>query len=572
MLINVDPCFGNLPMSSIYRNSACRYFVAVFCASALFWTAQAAFARPEVVKTKTVQIAGASTEKAQTEDISSIRETRGNDAALGHPLKKKITITQFDVANTIHVDDINNIYDGLPIALSNRIEASGRFLSIYAGRSIPAETGASQREAIIQIAGETGAQFLISGTVVNAATSHGKRSMDAPLGVPDKRYIEVELSIYNGFTGAHLMSRRLSGEAQGDVVVGNSKPFGSSIFYGTEFGKATNRLIDSAAKEIQAALENIPFAAHIVRTEGKKIFIDAGSDSLLESGDRFVAYAIDALTPIQDIQGSILGITEHAAGTATLAYVKPQFSIGELSEDVEKLGIKAGNIVRVNVVDLRHLDEKKIAARQLAKAQEEAKAEAKRMKVEQATQAEAARIKAEQAALAEAARIKADKKAASEAKAAKLKAEQEAKAAKRLSAAQQARARAAAVRLKAAQKAKVQAAAEAKSVALKEKQQAKTETSCAEAVQEAKNKAEACVSAEAKTLQTIKTGAAEVKAEQKKDQNKPEARPVGESTPAKSTATEINEQPAFETGEPKEKTKRRVLPPGEEALRGKAKP
>ncbi|MBI5438738.1 MAG: hypothetical protein HY936_07310 [Nitrosomonadales bacterium] len=445
------------------------------------------------------------------------------NAVLIQPPKKKIAITQFDVTNTIHVDDINNIYDGFPVALSNRMEASGRFLPAYAGRPIPMEAGAQQREAIIQVAGETGAQFLISGIIVNAGVSHGKWFMDAP-----KRHFEVELSIYDGFTGDRLMLRRLAEQAQGDVMVGNNKPFGSSIFFETEFGKAANRLIDSAVKEIQGTLENVPFSAHIIRAEGKKLFFDAGSDSLLKPGDKLVAYAIDTRAPVAGLQGSILGVTERAADTATLTHVNPQFSIGELPEDAEKLGIKAGNIARVNFADQHELAAKRVAARQLAKAQQAAKAETERVKAEQATQAEAARITAEQAALAKAARIKADKKAASEAKAAKLKAEQAAKTAKG-NAAQQARARALAVKLKAAQKAKAQAAA--KAAQLKDGQETGTETP------------------------------------QGKPEQKVQIQPKAH-TPANNKAqqTANNEEAA------EEKSKRKKLPPGEETLKGKPKP
>ncbi|MDO8812243.1 MAG: flagella assembly protein FlgT middle domain-containing protein [Gallionella sp.] len=495
-------------------------------------------------------------------------------------LKKKIAVIQFDVANTMHVDDINNIYDGLPAALASRLEASGRFLPTYTGRSIPMEADVLQRDAIIQIAGDSGAQILVYGRVVNAETSKERWVVDTPLdwslkvpfGGYKKRHIEVELAVYDGFTGFRLFSDHLDEQAEGDVAVGNNKPFGSSFFLETEFGKAANRLVDSAVKNVQEALENVPFSAHIIRVEGRRVFLDAGADSLLEPGDKLVVYASDPHLPVVSPNGSLLGVTDHAANTVILTKVEPQISIGELSEDPAKLGIKAGNIARVNFYDQQELAAKQIAAQQLAKAQQEAKAEAERLKAEQAAQAEAARIKAEQAAHAEAARIKEEKKAkvqaVAEAKAAKLKAQQEAKAA-RGSAAQQARARALAVRIKAAQKAKAQPAAKAKSVKLKEKQQTKieTETSCAKAEQEAKNQAAACASAEAKAQQTIKTGAikikagaTEIKAEQK-DQTKPEAQPAAAS----------EEPQAVKAGEPKEKIKRIVLPPGQEALSGKTK-
>jgi len=372
--------------------------------------------------------------------------------------KKKIALAQFDVANTQHVDDISNIYDGLPLALSSRLEASGEFLTAYTARPVPAEAGEAQRNAITQIAGEAGAQFLISGMVVNAGTRHEKGFLGTALGEKTVRHIEIELAVYDGVTGARLLLRRLNEQAQDKVKVGNDKPFGSSIFFETELGQALNRLLDVAATDIRTALEKVPFSAHIVRAEEKKVFLDAGSDSLLKPGDKLVAYVRDT-TPIIGLKGSVLGVTERVADMVTLTEVQPQFSIGELTEGATKHGIRAGSIAKIDPDEQRALMAKQIAAQQMAKAEQEAKAEAERVKSEQAAQAEAARVKAAQDAKAEASRIKAEKaqakaKAAAEAKAAKLKAAQEAKT--RISAAQKARDRAA--RLKAQQEAREEAA------------------------------------------------------------------------------------------------------------------
>jgi hypothetical protein len=415
--------------------------------------------------------------------------------------KKKIALVQFDVANTQHVDDISNIYDGLPLALASRLEASGEFLPVYAGRSIPAEAGAPQREAVMQIAGEAGAQFLISGMVVSAGTSREKGYLGTSIGGYAKRHIEVELAVYDGLTGARLLLRRLDEQAQGDVRVGNDKPFGSSIFFETELGQATNRLLDVAVKDIRAALENAPFSAHIIRVEGKKVFLDAGSESLLKPGDQLVVYARDA-TPVVGLKGAVLGATVRAADTVTLTQVQPQFSSGELSDDAAKLGIKAGNLASIDPAEQRNLMAKQRAERQ-------AKEEAERVKAEQAAQAEAARVKAEQAAQAEAARIKAEKIAAAQAKAAKLKAAQEARAS-RLSAAQEARVREIAQAAHAADRARREAAkAEAARIKAEKKAQdkaeAKAEADRAKAEKEAQADANAKVAAASAAQQTAAT-------------------------------------------------------------------
>jgi hypothetical protein len=359
--------------------------------------------------------------------------------------KKKIALAQFEVANTLHVDDISNIYDSLPVALGNRLEAGGHFLTAYTGRAIPQESGEAQRKAIIEHAARSGAQFLISGVLVNAGTTRGKGYLGTSMGEITKRHAEVELAVHDGHTGNRLLLRRFAELAEGEVSVGNDKPFDSSLFLETEFGKAMGRLLDSAAADIQKALESVPFTANVVSVSGNEIIIDAGSHSLLRQGDELVAYASGEV-PVPGLQGGVTGITERAADVILLNNVQQEYARGELTEDAAKQGIKAGSLARIDPEAQRVVIVRKIAAQQQARAEQEAKEEAERLKAKQAAEAEAARLKAEQEAKAEAARIKAEKKAKAQAAAeAKKKAAQQASAA-RVSAAQKARERAARVR------------------------------------------------------------------------------------------------------------------------------
>lgn len=493
-IVRKDICFA-----TPYLAHACG-FAAAFCMMVFLCAAPLAGAEPETAQAEDVHA-----EMAQEEG----QESDGPDEQDATPIripKKKVAIAQFDVANTLHVDDINNIYDGLPMLLASRLEASGEFLPTYTGRSVPREMGASQREAIIQIAGETGAQFLISGLVVNAASSKEKGILGTSFREKKKRYIEIELAVYDGLTGARLLLRRLNEQAQGDVMVGNNKPFGSSIFFETESGKALSRVMDVAVGDIRTALENEPFSAHIIRIEGKRVVLDAGSDSLLVPGDKLVAYVRQTKNPIAGIKGSVLGVTDRAVDMITLAQVKPQYSIGELPDDAAKLGIKVGSIARIDPDEQRNLTEMQIAVQQMAEVQQKIKEEEERARIEQAARVEAARIAAEQAAKAEAARVAAEKKAqaqaAAEAKAAKLKAIQEAKAAKK--AINLNNARAVAEAREAKLKAQREAKAEAARVKAEKKAQTAAETKAAKPKVQQEPKAGADAAAKPSRIKTVR--------------------------------------------------------------------
>lgn len=275
-------------------------------------------------------------------EVGQDKENTAGCVASTHAPKKKLAFVQFDVANSIQVDDIKNLLGGLPSELASRLEASGKFLSSYVHRSIPRESDMQKHVALKLIAEELGVQFIVSGMIMDAGVSPNIFGYE-------KRNFEIEFSVYDGLTGTRILLRHLGEHAQGDVMVGRDKPFGSHTFFETELGRAADRLMDVAIKDIQAALECLPFSAHIVRIEEKKVFLDAGGTSLLRPGDRLVAYVRNSTQPIVGLGGAALGDTENSAATVTLIQIQPQFSIGELPENAAKLGIKVGDIVRFDL-------------------------------------------------------------------------------------------------------------------------------------------------------------------------------------------------------------------------------
>lgn len=283
-----------------------------------------------------------SAEVGQGKEVGQSKVMAAGCVVSAHAPKKKIAFARFDVANAIQVDDIKNILDGLPSELASRLEASGEFLSTYVHRSIPSESDVQKRVEIKNIAERSGAQFIVSGLIADAGVSQNIFGFE-------KRNIEIEFSVYDGLTGARVLLRHLDEQAQGDVMVGRDKPFGSRTFFETELGRAANRLMDVAIKDIRVALECLPFSAHIVRIEEKKVFLDAGSASLLRPGDKLLTYV--STQPIVGLGGAVLGYIESTIATVTLTQVQPQFSIGELPNDAAKLGIRVGDIVRFELAD-----------------------------------------------------------------------------------------------------------------------------------------------------------------------------------------------------------------------------
>lgn len=263
-----------------------------------------------------------------------------------YAVKKKIVFFQFDASSTVQLDDIRNVYSELPQEISKRMEAGGGVLVDYVDGFIPKEPDALQRETVMRVARETGAQFLVSGSILDAGINKTNGFWGTSLGKKNVRHFRIELVVHDGLTGTRLFSHRLEGDAQGDVEIGGDKPFGGGAFLGTESGRVLDRLMEAAAKDIRAGLACLPFSARVVRVEGKSVYLDAGAVSMLKAGDKLVIYNTDLHLPLVTAGGSELGLPERQAATVTLVKMQPLLSVGELPEDAAKLGVKTGSIAR----------------------------------------------------------------------------------------------------------------------------------------------------------------------------------------------------------------------------------
>lgn len=275
-----------------------------------------------------------------------------NDIQAKQTFRKKIAVTQFHVAHPLQVQDVDNIWNGYPLALLQRIEDSGQFLPVQTsgwpalGRLTLPLDRAQNRETVRLLADQSGAQFVLSGIVHDAG-------VDGPTGTAMKlltrdtgsRRIEVEIFLHDGVTGALIAHFRAQESAAGNDAVGLDKPFGSVAFFASDFGKAVSRLIDRQAQFIVAELGRLPFVAKIIRIEGKNLYFDAGSTSGLAAGDKFLLYTLSSFGDAVELSSNrLLGVAEKPAAALTVKQVQPLFAVGE--SDARNQNIQIGDMIR----------------------------------------------------------------------------------------------------------------------------------------------------------------------------------------------------------------------------------
>ncbi|MFA5241679.1 MAG: flagella assembly protein FlgT middle domain-containing protein [Sulfuricella sp.] len=344
--------------------------------------AESFFAR-RILKTGMAALLAASLATAHViaaENLAAAESAAASSAAPGDDTQprtfwKTVAVTRFQVANSLQVDDIVNIWDGYPREFLRRLEAGGNIVARYSTaspysdpRNINPDSPAS-RELIHRIAEQNGSQIVISGLILDAAVSDeslrpyfgwqgNETGRRFELGLPwnsvvagvrpvaTERRLEVEIFLHDGQTGALLKRHRNSVEISGRAAVGRDKAFASAAFFDTAFGQAVEQLLNTQTGLIGEDLAGLPFMANIVRIEDGKVFIDAGSLSALRPGDKLKVYHRNPAAPVESAATAALGIQESPVATLTLDQVHPLYAVGELADGAFKSRVRVGDTAR----------------------------------------------------------------------------------------------------------------------------------------------------------------------------------------------------------------------------------
>lgn len=258
--------------------------------------------------------------------------------------RKKVAVTQFQVIDRAQVHDLPAIERTLPRELLRRAENTGAVLAVDAteylidprGRQAYGGIDSSMQENITRIAREVDAQFLVSGVIRDL----GERRWL----LLKSRQVEIDLELYDGVSGALIARRRINDSVRGGEAFTARAVFGSADFLRTTYGMVLDHVLDDLATGLVDDLNQLPFTARVIRSEGRKVYFNAGATSKVGVGDVLMSYRI-GIDPIQDAgNGRFLGLQEQPLATMVVKQVQPLFAVAELEAD--KIDLKAGDIVR----------------------------------------------------------------------------------------------------------------------------------------------------------------------------------------------------------------------------------
>lgn len=267
-------------------------------------------------------------------------------------IKKKIVMTGFAIPYPNQVSDVSDMAQGLPREMLARLERSGSFLVRQSPNLLSYDLKQSTPSAklVKQVAAENDAQFVISGEVRNAGIRTDKKYFG--LWETKQRHIEIEFSIYDGLSGAFLSKHHLYRAAEDESKIGADKPFGSVVFYATEYGKAIDAVLEESVSWIRRDLSFYPMAAKIIHIADKQITFDAGVTSNVTVGDVALVVANADQLPFAGLkamqsQSMQYGTAQGSLGKLTVSQAQLSFSIGSINADDKNMTslAKVGDLV-----------------------------------------------------------------------------------------------------------------------------------------------------------------------------------------------------------------------------------
>ncbi len=274
------------------------------------------------------------------------------------PYRKKIIITGFPgvVSGQISANETQDLYSGIPREIMNILMESGSFIGknethtvLYSrpdmAPEIIDETG-YQDSAIVQLAQEQGAQFVLSGVIRDFEVESTEYIRGAGLLAQMKsmmrdfaarRSIAIDVYVHDGMSGALLFQHRYTDTVIGDVWIPSGYAVGSERFKSTPSGHKISQIIQLASKDIARLFTCYPFTANVLKVENSKVYIAAGSQDKIRPGDSLVIYALKGKSAMQ---------INEIVGVIKIENVQANFSVGEMELASDARKVRAGDLVK----------------------------------------------------------------------------------------------------------------------------------------------------------------------------------------------------------------------------------
>jgi hypothetical protein len=281
----------------------------------------------------------------------------------GNNLRKAVAVTGFGLVspNQTSLGQLHNIEQDLARVFINSLNDGGQMhaldasnIGLYADPTHAPSSHNHQRHLTtsMTLAQNLGAQYIVSGIVRGldtlssvadkAAEDDSWLSLVGLAEEPAERQFVIDVFVHDGFSGALVFSNSYATQGKWNLDRMANVRFASPAFWQSHYGGEVKKLLSGAIDDVSMSLRCQPFMAKIIKTEGKRLHIEALAGAGIRPGDKFSIYRSGTFYNL-DLEPRIeLTNTDMKA---TVKQVQPQFIVADLKMSAQQLAIQRDDIV-----------------------------------------------------------------------------------------------------------------------------------------------------------------------------------------------------------------------------------
>jgi len=198
-----------------------------------------------------------------------------------------------------------------------------------------------------QSAAKTGQMIGVNVIVVGAVTEFGEKVEGVNVfflagGKKSTARVVIDVQLIDTTTGKIVKALSAEGE-EANAGVSLFVVSGGTSLDDTKVGKAMRKAINKLVNDISAEMANIPWSGTVLKADGSTVYINAGANSNMQSGMKFLVYRAGEEL-IDPGTGESLGKEETLAGEIMVTQVLEKVSKAAI---VSGMGFSKGDVIRM---------------------------------------------------------------------------------------------------------------------------------------------------------------------------------------------------------------------------------